>query len=247
MIPDLRSSIVSALIGLVSGSVVALFNHLLTKKKTAAEIEKLQAEAELTRAQARQITDNLNNLSDKLSYKLPDSAQNGEDVLYISDKSDLFDFRLAKVENAQGELTVKNGVLDLFRSNVIGRVQMWLENYSYSGKRHLRMLPKDESITGDRKLRISCEVKALGGEHTLLFLIKGENAPPNVHMAEKRYRVTGNEWAQVDIYFRVSPGENCHFRIDDRSVSAPNSSVQIRKLIFAQRTMREASDAAAQR
>jgi hypothetical protein len=50
--------------GLIGGFVGALANHLLTWRKTAAEIEKLKAEADLTRAQARQITDNLSNLSD---------------------------------------------------------------------------------------------------------------------------------------------------------------------------------------
>jgi Tfp pilus assembly protein FimT len=243
--PDIRSSIVSAIVGLVSGSVVAVFNHLLTKRKTAAEIEKLQAEAELTRAQAKQITENLTNLSDKVSYKLPDAAQSSEDVLFTSDKSDLFDFRVVKADNAEGELTVKDSVLDLLRTNVAGTMQIWLENYSYAGRRQLKILPKDESLPGDRKLRISCEVKAIGGEHTLLFVIKGENAPVGVHMADKRHRVTTNEWTAVDIYFRVSPGQNCHFRIDDRSVSTPNSSVQIRKLVLAQRTAQTLADSVA--
>jgi hypothetical protein len=39
----------------------------------------------------------------------------------------------------------------------------------------------------------------------------------------------------VDAYFRVSPGQNCHFRIDDSNVSAAGSSLQIRKLILAER------------
>jgi hypothetical protein len=84
-------------------------------------------------------------------------------------------------------------------------------------------------------LRASCEAKAVGGEHTLLFVMKAENSPDGVHMADKRQRVTSNEWVALDAYFRVSPGQNCHFRIDDRSVSAPNSSIQIRKLVLAER------------
>lgn len=246
MVPEIGSTIASAVVGLLSGSVVALFNHLLTKKKTAAEIEKLQAEAELTRAQARQITDNFNNLSDKVSYKLADAAQSSEHVLYTSEKSDLFDFRVVKLDNAEGELTIKDGVLQILRSNVAGSMQIWLENYTYGGNSQLRVLPKDESISGDRKLRVSCEVKAIGAEHTLLFVIKGENAPGGLHMADKRYRVMSNEWTPVDIYFRVSPGQQCHFRIDNRSVSAPNSSVQIRKLVLAQRSAQKSAEAAGQ-
>ena len=52
--------------------VVALANHFLTKRKTSAEIDKLNADTELTKAQARQITNSLNDLSDKVGYKLPD-------------------------------------------------------------------------------------------------------------------------------------------------------------------------------
>lgn len=240
MSPDVFSGLISGVTGLVSGIVVALANHWLTKRKTAAEIEKLHAEAELTRAQAKQITENLSssitNLSDKVSYRLPEVAQINETIVYTSEKSDVFDFRVHKVDNAEGELTIKDGILYISRTNTLGTMQIWLESYEYTGKAHLRVLPRNENISGDRKLRISCEVKAVGGEHTLLFIMKAENAPLGVHMADKRYRVTSNEWIPVDAYFRVSPGQNCQFRIDDRSVSAPNSSVQIRKLILAERT-----------
>jgi hypothetical protein len=242
MTPGVFSGLISGLTGLVSGIVVALANHWLTKRKTAAEIEKLQAEAELTRAQAKQITDNFSNLSDKVSYKLPDVAHSNETILYNSDNSDAFDLRVVKVDHAEGEFTVKDGILYINRTNTVGSLQIWLENYLYAGRPHQRVLPKNENISGDRKLRVSCEVKAVGGEHTLLFVIKAENAPSGMHLADKRQRVSSNEWVSLDAYFRVSPGQNCHFRIDDRSVSAPNSSVQIRKLVLAERM----SDALAQ-
>jgi hypothetical protein len=221
--------------GVLSGAVVAVANHLLTKRKTAAEIEKLKAEAELTRAQAQQITNNLTNLSDKVGYKLSDVADVNEAILYSSERSDTFDFRLAKIDSAEGELEVKAGILSITRSNSAGTLQIWLESYDYLGVAHRRLLPKNESISGDRKLRASCEIKAIGGEHTILFLIKGEKDPGGLHMAEKRQRITSDEWLAVDAYFRVSPGRDCHFRIDDRSVSAPGSSLQIRKLVLAER------------
>ncbi len=221
--------------GLVSGVLVAVTNHLLTKKKTAAEIEKLKAEAELTRAQARQLTDNLNNLSDKVGYKLPEITPANEATLYTSETSDSFDFRLVKVDNADGEVEVKDGILSIRRTNTAGTLQVWLEAYKYPGKPAQRMLEKNEGISGDRKLRVSCEVKAVAGEHTIVFILKGEGDPNGVHMAEKRQRITSNEWTPLDTYFRVSPAKNCRLRIDDRSVSAPGSSVQIRKLVLAER------------
>jgi len=224
-----------AVAGLISGILVALSNHILTRKKTAAEIEKLQAEASLSRAQAQQITDNLTNLSDKVGYKLPDVTEDRELTLYSSTNSDNFDFRLAKIDKADGELQVKDGLLSLRRANNLGTLQIWLESYR-SGKDNQRTLAKNENISGDRKLRAACEVKAVGAEHTLLFILKGENTPSGVHMGEKRQRITSNEWTPMEAYFRVSPGQNCHFRIDDRSVSASSSTLQIRNLVLAERT-----------
>lgn len=234
MSSDIYPTLISGLAGLLSGIVVAVSNHWLTRRKTEAEIEKLKAEAELTRAQAKQITESFGNLSDKVSYRLPDSIHASEAIIYTSENSDPFDFRTYKADGAEGDLTIKDGTLYINRTNTAGTFQIWLENYHYGGK-EWKILPRNDNISGDRKLRVACEVKAVGGEHTLLFVIKAENAPLGQRMAEKRQRVTSNEWVAVDIYFRVSPGENCHFRIDDRSVSAPNSSIQIRKLVLAER------------
>jgi cell division protein FtsB len=228
----LQSPLIS---GLLSGLFVAVTNHLFTKRKTAAEIEKLQAEAELTRAQAKQLTDNVNNLSDKVGYKLPEIAQASEAILYTSETSDTFDFRLVKVGGGDGEVEVKEGILYIRRTNTEGGLQIWLESYKYPGKPPQRVLEKSEDISGDRKLRISCEVKAVAGEHTIVFTLKGEGDPDGVHMADKRQRVTSNEWMPLEAYFRVSPAKTCRFRIDDRSVSMAGSSVQIRKLVLAER------------
>ncbi|HKF48496.1 MAG TPA: hypothetical protein VKB38_14125 [Terracidiphilus sp.] len=234
---DLLQSPVIA--GLISGLLVAIVTQLLTRKKTAAEIEKLHAEAELTRAQAHQLTeslrDNLNNLSDKVGYRLPEPTAANEALLYSSDASDAFDFRVVRVEDAEGDLDVKDGILYIRRRNTAGTLQVWLENYTLPGQPSQRALPKNEDLAGDRKLRLSCDVKAVGGQHTLLFLVKGENDPAGVHLAEKRERVAGNDWTSVEAYFRVSPAKNCQVRIDDRSVSTPSSSVQIRNLVLAER------------
>jgi hypothetical protein len=221
--------------GLISGVVVAVASHLLTRKKTAAEIEKLTAEAELTRAQTKQITDKVTNLSDKVGYTLPDFTATNESILYNSHDSDTFDYRIVRLEKAEGELEVKDGILSIRRGNNSGTLQVWLESYHYEG-RVRKLLPKNESISGDRKLRVSGEVKTVGGEHTIVFIVKAEMAPVGEHLAEKRLRVTSNEWMSIDGYFRFPPDVNCQLRIDNRSVSAVGSSLQIRNLVVAERT-----------
>jgi hypothetical protein len=106
----------------VGGVVVALANHFLTKRKTSAEIDKLNADTELTKAQARQITNSFDDLSDKVGYKLPEVAHSTETIIYTSTDSDRFDFRLLNVDNAEGELTVRSGVLSISRGNTVRNI-----------------------------------------------------------------------------------------------------------------------------
>jgi hypothetical protein len=117
----------------------------------------------------------------------------------------------------------------------VGWLQVWLESYRYPGFPPKKVLPKNELASGDRMLRMSCEIKAIGGEHDIVFLVKGDDDPQGVHLASRREKAAGNEWTPVEAYFRFSPAKNCRLRIDDRIVSAPNSSVQIRGLVLAER------------
>ena len=234
---------------LLSGLLAAVVNHLLTKRETtsriqetAARIKKLEAETDsikiqndTIRTQNEKLENSVDNLSDKVRYGSPESTLANEAILYSIDHSDGYDFRLVNAENAGGDFEVKEGILSIRRQNTVGTMQLWLESYKYPHLPPSPKLLKNEDISGDRKLRMSCEVKAAGGEHTLLFVFKGENDPLGVHLAERRARVTHNEWTPVEAYFRISPAKNCHFRIDDRSVTAAGSVVQIRKLILAER------------
>ncbi len=143
----------------VGGVVVALANHFLTKRKTSAEIDKLNAETELTKAQTRKITNSLNDLSDKVGYTLSEAAHSTETIIYTSADSDRFDFRLVNADNAEGDLTVRSGVLSINRANTAGTMQIWLEKYKYGEPAEVRkFLPKNENISGTRKLRVSCEI-----------------------------------------------------------------------------------------
>jgi len=229
--------------------VVAIINNLATRKKTAAEIAKLNEETNTIRLQNKKLQESfdnvrtqneklensVDNLSDKVRYGSNESTLPNETILYSIDQSDGYDFRLVNAENAAGDFELNDGILSIRRQNTVGTMQLWLESYKYPHLPPSPKLLKNQDISGDRKLRMSCEVKAEGGEHTLLFVFKGENDPLGVHLAERRARVTHNEWTPVEAYFWISPAKNCHFRIDDRSVTAAGSVVQIRKLILAER------------
>src|SRR5438445_13704749 len=78
----------------VGGVGVPLANHFLTKRKSSAEIDKLNADTEITKAQARQITNSLDDHSDKVGYKQPEVAHSTETISYTSTDSVRLDFCL---------------------------------------------------------------------------------------------------------------------------------------------------------
>lgn len=95
------------------------------------------------------------------------------------------------------------------------------------------MIPKDDLISGKRKLRVSCEAKSVGGDHNLRFIIRD---PSTGHrLAEDRVRVTINNWTPYQVFLSADPNLDSQFRIDDEEVSHAPSSLQIRNIILAQR------------
>lgn len=70
----------------------------------------------------------------------------------------------------EGSVGVEDGVLTLQRSNIDERYEMWLERYSYKGE-DCNKIPKDDSISGSRKIHVSCEAKA-SCSHTLRFTLR---------------------------------------------------------------------------
>lgn len=222
-------SIFSALFsGLVSGLVVALLNYFLTRRKTEAEIQKLEAETEKIRIE---IGNNVESLSASVSYKLSNAD---ERIIYdISRGSSGYDFSgdasrsyidgKAIEPRGEGSFTVKDGVLSIHRKNKEGRYLVWLE----------KDIGKDEFIAGQRRLRISCQAKAVGSEHTLKFVLK-EKTTDKI-LASEKVHISGDSWNPLEVYFRVSPTADFRFRIDDEYVTNAPSSIHIRGLVLAER------------
>jgi len=241
----ITNSIVAVVAGLVSGTGVALLNHVLSRKKTQAEIQKVQAEAQKTRAETDKILAEIKNVSAAVSYSLADST---EVILFDgTERIDGFDVRGREgtfwtgfgaeskpaSPKGQGELKFEDGgVLNVQRKNTEGRFELWFQRYIYKGKEH-SMIPKDEVIAGKRKLRVSCEAKAVGGQHVLRFVIFEPST--KTRLAEERATVKSNEWTRFQVFLPADANQDCQFRIDDEEVSSAPSSVQIRNIVLAQR------------
>jgi hypothetical protein len=131
------------------------------------------------------------------------------------------------------EMTVEEGgVLSIQRSNAEGRFEVWLRSYAQGGVEK-SLITGNNAISGSRSLRISCEVKVIGGDHTLKFVLKNEKT--NKWLANAQRRITSDTWTPVDVYLRVPPSEECRLRIDDQDVSHAPSSVQLRNIEVAEK------------
>lgn len=144
----LTNSIITAVLsGLVSGIGVALLNYVLTRKKTDAEIQKIQAEAQKARAETDKIVAELKNVSATVSYTLADTA---EQILFDGKSHiDGFDIKGAEGQfwtgtgtaskpispKGQGLLKFEDGgVLNVQRTNTEGRFELIFQRYISKAK-----------------------------------------------------------------------------------------------------------------
>jgi len=237
---DLSSTLLA---GVVSGVVVAVLNFVLTRRKTRAEIAKLELDAEKLR---RELSQSIDAIPGAVTHALASAA---ERIIYATAGGAVghdFTGQEAKLwqkvdgkdqpisDLGRGSLSfTDDGSLNISRSNTDGRYEVWLTRYTVDGKEHAR-IPRDDHIEGVRSLRLSGEAKAVGGEHTLRFVFKNESA--NTWADKREHRVTTNAWTPFSLHFRVSPSEECRLRIDDLDISKAPSSLQLRNIVLAEKT-----------
>jgi hypothetical protein len=227
--------------GLVSVVGNGMLNYFVNRKKTEADIQKVQAEAQKMRAETDKILAEIRSVSADVRYTL---AAPTEDVLFDgTSRIDGFDVKGAEGNfwkgteaisaKGRGELTFENdAVLNVRRDNIEGRFELFFQRYMYKGEEH-SMIPKDYTTSGKRKLRVSCEAKVVGGEHTLRFLVRDPSSARR--LAEDRICVKSNDWTKFQVYLATDPSADAQLRVDDEDVSRAPSSVQIRNVVLAQR------------
>jgi hypothetical protein len=235
--PDSSNIIVALISALIGGGGVAILNYFLNRRKTEAEVKKMIAETDKIYAEIK-------NLPAAVSYSLSDS--NEQIIFDGTEKIDGHDVKGKEgqfwtgrgkeaksiSEKGQGILKFEGGVLNLHRTNKEGRFELFLQRYIYNGTEH-SAIPIDELISGKRKLRVSCEAKAIGAEHTLRFVFR--NPKTGFRFSDEFVKVAGNEWTAYQVYLQSDPTQEAELRIDDENVSVVPSSVQIRKLVVAER------------
>jgi hypothetical protein len=229
----------SLLSGLLVGVVGAVLNHLFTRKK-------MLVETKLSELNIEKLTRELfGNLTAAVSHELVAAT---ERLIYSSAGHDIghdFQGRRAQIwavvdgKNqavspfGEGVLTVEGGeILNIQRSNTDGRFEVLLQHYMFDGQ-ELASIPRNDLLLGKRSLRLSCEAKVAGAEHKLRFVFKNEKTDQWVAHTERP--ITANIWTPVNVYFQISPTEECIFRIDDLEVTRAPSSIQIRNIVLAEK------------
>jgi hypothetical protein len=225
------ATIIGAFIAAVIGGLgSAAVNHFVNRKKTKAETNKLLAETEKIQAEIR-------NLSATVAYGLPNAEEvvvldgtNGIDGFDVEGKEGRF-WRSEPTSSeplGRGSLSFEEGgILNVRRQNTEGRFELWVRRYLFD-KKSSRVIPKNDLKEGNRRLRVSCEAKTVDAEHTLRFLIRDEKT--GARSSERLERVSGNRWVPIHVYLQADATADTVLRIDDESVSAAPSSIQIRNL-----------------
>lgn len=125
-------------------------------------------------------------------------------------------------------------IINILRTNNAGKYEVGLRRYAYHGSSD-DVLPGDVAVSRKRLLRVSCEAKAAGSPHKLIFGWKP--AEVGYRLAEQEILVAQHYWVPINLYFKIDPTRDCYLRIDDYYENGSTPSVlQIRHIEVAERT-----------
>ncbi|HEX8136713.1 MAG TPA: hypothetical protein VF544_03895 [Pyrinomonadaceae bacterium] len=241
MAPQDIGNIVAALISSVlGGAIVAFVNHYLSRSKTKAEIENMNAVTEKLKAETHVILYDVESLKRSATV----ANWNGIPIYDSSKRFSPLDFKgePRQIWNASenryyglkgiGELKFELGekVLNIERQNVEGTFEVALVYYLYNGLEQA-FIPRNPALE-ERKLRIGYKAKVIGGEHYLRFVIK--NIETGEWLKDYMSPVTLEFWRSYDISFFVAPSIDIQIVIFDERLSKSPSSVQIKDLLVAE-------------
>lgn len=153
-----------------------------------------------------------------------DTGSNSSEHDFVGRNSHVYKGREIASELSKGELHVlADGAFHLERGNLEGRYEIELRP---SG-------PKKPSLSKaidmpERVLRVSCEAKVEGGEHSVRFVWKDiEN---DKWVADKSVTVKNADWTKFEFQARIPAFLDLLFRIDDLTPSKAPSHLYLRKL-----------------
>jgi hypothetical protein len=237
-ISDIALSITISLVsGLAGGVFVTILNHVLERKRRQIEIKNLELKNEKLHKEImemdKKVTEVLSNAYEKILYDSSQGFPQYDFKPIVEGRR--WNNNKPYGNRGKGTLTFENnGILNIHRTNIDGRLEVHLQQYYYNDD-EMEYIPKNELISGNRKIRVRCQAKIVGGEHTLRINIKSTDGS----MGKSRdVKVENTEWTQIDIVLEFSPAMDVFLRIDDQDVAKEHSSIQIKNLFVAEKTQK---------
>jgi len=186
------------------GAVSALVVSLFSLRKTQAETVKLKAETEQIRRETADIGS---------------KAANAESIARLAHQT----------SSIRKEIT-------LYDSRSGGFRRFDFEPDSRDGAAaELTVASEEGDAAGvKRRFRVRCRVRAREAEHTFLLTLEMAGAPMGEYLGQRRHRISPGVWTDIDDYFDPSFSANCRLRLEDRSVSAAPSRLEIRDFVVTE-------------
>lgn len=234
---EIAVSLISSVVG---GLLVAVLNHLFTRRKTEAEVEKLRAEAGRIKAETEKVRAETGKFSaefEEVTASITEATYYttlaaNERIIYDGTSGiEGYDIEVVRESRKFGH-AFKNGTLIILRASNRGVYQLQLCKYIFNGNES-EFIPKNELLAGKRKLRITFEARVTRGSRTLIFAFIA--LPRNSLLDKREVTIEQASWMRTDLYFRVPPHEDCLLQIVDLYGSQPGSLL-LRNLVLAERS-----------
>ena len=244
----MTSTVIAAIVGAGAGFGSSVLALIFNRRKSTAETERITAEAEKLRAETAVIRSRLEEAQGDLRSRVS-NAEARIDYEHARPRSldvfdstgygfSLHDFELHLRQGASAELKVasqqsKDDTLVLVWPSVDGWADVWLTRYAYVGSPNV--IPLGDRAGTRRTLRVQCQVRALGAEHTFVIVLKALDAAPGEHLDERRQRLTSEAWVTIDAAFSAAATSDFRIRLVDRHPSAAPSRLEVRELVVTER------------
>ena len=218
------------LAGLLGGLAVAIFEWLVYRRQRELERTRLSLEIQQLSDLVRDTTDSVRHRlagGEEYEFYRSSALSPGDDLVGEPPPMGLR-------EGAEGSWSFQGGLLEISTTNAVGSMALRLRRYRF------------ETATADviharagmkaRTLRVACEARAVGGHHTLVFVLKSPGDPGGVHLgSDQRMRVREDEFRYFEKWFTFASDKDSYLRLVARSATQSGSRLEVRNLVVSER------------
>jgi hypothetical protein len=130
-------------------------------------------------------------------------------------------------ELAQGSYEIKDGILNIIRTNTEGIFLLRIIQYNIDNER-TSYIKSNSNIEGDRRLLVTFKAKVIGGSHSFRVICKKFFVDQWVDKANYRFIIQNETYQGFAREIKLKANEDFRIQMDDIEVENPNSSIQIK-------------------